>query len=309
MRAAIIDLGTNTFNLLVVDVEQEYEIVVHEKIAVKLGEGGIEKKLIAPAAFSRAIDALVKYNAMCNKLNVNQIKAFGTSAIRNAKNNFDFLKAVENTTQIKIEIIDGNREAELIYKGVKLGVELHDEKSLIMDIGGGSTEFIIANKHKIFWKQSFEIGAARLLEIIKPSNPILLSEIDNCNNYINLILEPLFIECKHHAIAELIGSSGSFDTLAEVIGFKNNNPINLSVITDYSFNMSNLYTTIQNLIATTYQERIATKGIIEIRAEMIVISSILTKNIIDNLMIEKVRLSTYALKEGVLSEMLATKQL
>jgi exopolyphosphatase/guanosine-5'-triphosphate,3'-diphosphate pyrophosphatase len=304
MRSAIIDLGTNTFNLLVFDISIGYQIIVNQKIAVKLGEGGIGNKQITPKALQRAIDALIIFNNICTENNVKSIRAFGTSAIRNANNKEEFLSKIKQNIGINIEVIDGNREAELIYKGVKLGVALNNKKSLIMDIGGGSTEFIIANNKDIFWKQSFEIGAARLLEIIEPSNPITFDEIEKTNQYIQEALQPLIHECKDHEITELIGSSGSFDTLAEVIGYRNNNPIDLTLTTDYTFNLNDFDEVGKLLVASTFEERINTKGIVPIRAEMIVISTILTQFIINKLGIIKLRLSTYALKEGVLNEML-----
>jgi len=304
MRSAIIDLGTNTFNLLVFDISIGYQIIVNQKIAVKLGEGGIGNKQITPKALQRAIDALIIFNNICTENNVKSIRAFGTSAIRNANNKEEFLNKIKQNIGINIEVIDGNREAELIYKGVKLGVALNNTKSLIMDIGGGSTEFIIANNKGIFWKQSFEIGAARLLEIIEPSNPITLEEIEKTNQYIQEALQPLIYECKNHEITELIGSSGSFDTLAEVIGYRNNNPIDLTLTTDYTFDLNDFDEVGKLLVASTFEERINTRGVVPIRAEMIVISTILTQFIINKLGIIKLRLSTYALKEGVLNEML-----
>jgi len=304
MRGAIIDLGTNTFNLLVFDISIGYQIIVNQKIAVKLGEGGIGNKQITPKALQRAIDALIIFNNICTENNVKSIRAFGTSAIRNANNKEEFLNKIKQNIGINIEVIDGNREAELIYKGVKLGVALNNTKSLIMDIGGGSTEFIIANNKGIFWKQSFEIGAARLLEIIEPSNPITHEEIEKTNQYIQEALQPLIYECKNHEITELIGSSGSFDTLAEVIGYRNNNPIDLTLTTDYTFDLNDFDEVGKLLVASTFEERINTRGVVPIRAEMIVISTILTQFIINKLGIIKLRLSTYALKEGVLNEML-----
>ena len=307
MQGAIIDLGTNTFNLLIFDLVNGYKIIANQKIAVKLGEGGIQKKQIAPEAFNRAIAALKEFKNICSKHQVKTIKAIGTSAIRNANNKLEFLNTIHQIVGIDIEVINGDREAELIYKGVKLGTTLQQEKSLIMDIGGGSTEFIIANKTEIFWKQSFEIGAARLLEIIKPSNPISNLEIEETKNFIQNNLQPLIIESINHNITELIGSSGSFDTLAEVIGFRNNTPLDLSTTTDHSFDMNEFKTISKILISSTYEERMNTKGIIPIRAEMIVISTILTQFVVDTLKINKMRLSTYALKEGVLSEMLTAQ--
>lgn len=100
----------------------------------------------------------------------------------------------------------------MIYEGVRLGVQLSEQYALIMDIGGGSTEFIIANAKGYVWKQSFNLGAARLLEKFKPSDPIKPNEIADFESYFDAELQPLTKAVKLHAVHELIGSSGSFDT-------------------------------------------------------------------------------------------------
>jgi len=304
MRTAIIDLGTNTFNLLIADISENVEIICNQKIAVKLGEGGILNKVIAPPAFERGVNALKVFKEICNEHCVETIVAFGTSAVRSAINIIQFIDEIFSATNIVVTVIDGAREAELIYKGVKLGTQLNNKISLIMDIGGGSTEFIIANNEQLFWKQSFEIGASRLLETIKPSDIILDTEIAITETIILQTLAPLFAACEQYEIVELIGSSGSFDTFAEVIGFRKNEPLNLIENKEYQFNLDEFFEVHKLLLGSSYQQRLNTKGIIPIRAEMIVISGILTNFVLQKLNINKMRLSTYALKEGVLSEMI-----
>ncbi|MCE9538076.1 MAG: phosphatase, partial [Bacteroidetes bacterium] len=166
-RIAVIDLGTNTFNLLIVEVSSDktYELVFQTKISVKLGEGGINKGFIAPLPFNRGIDALKVHKQTIEKYNVGKVYAIATSAIRGASNGAEFVAKANEECNIDVQVISGDKEAETIYYGVRDAVKMSDEVSLIIDIGGGSTEFIIANKHQIFWKQSFLLGVARLLEM------------------------------------------------------------------------------------------------------------------------------------------------
>jgi exopolyphosphatase/guanosine-5'-triphosphate,3'-diphosphate pyrophosphatase len=304
MRVAIIDLGTNTFNLIIADIDNGYDIILNTKTAVKLGEGGIEKNSITSNAIDRAIQTMVSYKRLCDLNCVVKIRAIGTSAVRNARNQSELISKIYEETKIVVEIIDGNTEASFIYKGVSLGVSLNQSPSLIMDIGGGSTEFIIANKNEIFWKKSFELGAARLIERFKPSDPILTSEITEIENYLLTTLFETIEKCKEYDIHELIGSSGSFDTFAEVIQHRLSRPVNLDLQTEYTYELSEFHLTYHFLLQSTYAERMSTKGIIPIRAEMIVVSGILTNFIINKCSISKMRLSTYALKEGVLSELM-----
>jgi exopolyphosphatase / guanosine-5'-triphosphate,3'-diphosphate pyrophosphatase len=305
MRIAIIDCGTNTFNLLIAQLkDQSFNIIYSHKTPVKLGEGGIEKKIITSQAFERGIEALVEFKKIYQEYECEKVLCYATSAIRNAVNGVDFANEVKTKLNIDITIVDGNREAELIYKGVKLGVALNDSKSLIMDIGGGSTEFIIANKNQIFWKQSFEVGAARLLEIFKPSNPIESLELFNIINHLKVELNPLYQAINEFEVAELIGSSGSFDTFAEVISIKKNQTIDFSKITEYTFDIEAFKSEYDFILASNLNQRLKTPGIIPIRAEMIVVAAILINFILETIKINNMRLSTFSLKEGVLSELL-----
>ena len=219
MRLAVIDCGTNTFNLIIVSVGEgkQYSRVYNNRVAVKLGEGAINKGYIADAPFERAIKAIESFSQDIQEYQVDIIKAFATSAIRDASNGHDLVEKVKQKFGITLSIIDGNREAELIYLGVKEAVSLKESASLIMDIGGGSTEFIIANKKEVLWKQSFQVGAARLLEKFTPSNPILQSEIDTIYNHLQIQLKPLIVAFQKYGAAELVGSSGAFDSIIEMI--------------------------------------------------------------------------------------------
>ncbi|HET8964359.1 MAG TPA: exopolyphosphatase [Chitinophagales bacterium] len=304
-RVAIIDLGTNTFNLLIVQFnpDKTYAIICQTKISVKLGEGGITKGFIAPESFQRGIDALKMHRLTIQLHNAETVIAFATSAIREAVNGKDFIAEAKKTTKIDVEMISGDREAELIYYGVRDAVEMSEKASLIIDIGGGSTEFIIASKYKVFWKKSFLLGAARLLEKFNPSDPIKEEEMKAIYSYLKLELQPLYQAVEKFPVAELIGSSGSFDSLAEMIAYKFYTPEILKGKKEYTFSMPDCAAIYKILMKSTKKERLEMKGLISMRVDMIVISSILVHFILTEFDIHHMRLSTYSLKEGVLHEL------
>ncbi|HRH62324.1 MAG TPA: phosphatase [Bacteroidia bacterium] len=306
MTVAIIDLGTNTFNLIVVQLQaaQKFSILYNDKISVKLGEGGIEKNMLLPAAFERGISAIEKHLAKANSFFPDKILAFATSAIRSAHNGNVFVAQVKSRFKLEVQVIDGNKEAELIYKGVKLGLKLPQHTCLIMDIGGGSTEFILANNNHIFWKSSFNLGVARLLEKFSTSDPITSTEILAITNYLHQQLLPLHEAVKKYPVKELIGSSGSFDTFAEIISFKKNTALDLSKQTEYAYDLADFEEIYEELIASTKQQRMQTPGIIEMRVDMIVVAAVFTNYVLKNYRLSSMKLSTYALKEGVIAEMI-----
>ncbi len=308
-RIAIIDLGTNTFNLLIAEINptKTYHTLFQTKISVKLGEGGIDKNFIAPAAFQRGIEAIKSYQQIIKKHNVDKVVAIATSAIRGASNGAEFVAKIKGESNIDVQIISGEKEAQLIYYGVRQAVKMNNERSLIIDIGGGSTEFIIANEKKIFWKHSFLLGAARLLEIFNPSDPITDAQIETLTDHLNIDLQLLFDAVKKYPVSELIGSSGSFDSLAEMIAFRFYTPKILDDETEFTFNIEDVAAIYKSILKSTKAERTQMKGLIEMRIDMIVISSIIVNFIIQSFDIQKMRLSTYSLKEGVLYESLKFK--
>jgi exopolyphosphatase/guanosine-5'-triphosphate,3'-diphosphate pyrophosphatase len=301
------DLGTNTFHLLIAEGCETvfFKPIVHIHEGIKLGEGGINSGLIAPAPFKRGISAMQKFAALIQENNVDAIKAIATSALRNASNGHDFIEQVRNTTGIEIEIIDGNREAEFIYKGIKAAHCMDDTNSLIMDIGGGSVEFILGNSNTIIWKQSFEIGAARLMEMFHHTDPIPAASIEALNVHLDNSLGDLFEALEGTAITKLIGSSGVFETFAEVIELNKGNSFDLKKTTNYLFDHDELVNITDKFIRSSHHERRATKGIIPVRIDMIVVASLITRYIMQKFDINVVQMCTYSLKEGVLAEMLS----
>ena len=302
MRLAVIDCGTNTFNLLIIEVglNLKYSKIYNDRISVKLGQGSINQGFIDIEPYNRGIEALKKFKTDINKYEVIKVLGFATSAIRDAKNGVQFINQIKSETSIEITIIDGEREAELIYLGNKEAVQLTPNTSLIMDIGGGSNEFILANNNGLLWKQSFPIGAARMLEKFNPSDPITGAEISAINNYLAAELEPLIIASKKYKPSELVGSSGAFDSVIEIICDSFNGEPVCESKTCYEINMDN-YNNVSRLITnSSYNERKNIKGLVAMRIDMIVISFIMIDFILNSLNLSKLRVSSYSLKEGAL---------
>ena len=302
MKIAIIDIGTNTFKLMIARVHEngQFTVIFKEKIPVKLGEGGINNQVISHSPFQRGIKAMNTHKATIDRFEVDKILAFATSAIRSARNGKEFVRKVKAETRISIEVISGDREAELIYYGVRKALDMGKEKCLIMDIGGGSTEFIIADMHRIYWKHSFDLGAARLLEVINPSEPITKSEIKHLKNHLEEQMQLLWGACEIYPVKTLVGSSGSFDSLAEMIYYKFQTEENPLIKTEYTFDMKHFEAMYKILINSTIEKRFKIKGLAAMRVEMIVVAVIMIRFVFKQLNLDAMRLSTYSLKEGIL---------
>ena len=304
-KIGIIDLGTNTFNLLIAELNTSgYTILKKKKIPVKLGEGGITKDFITSEAYQRGLSALQAYKNTLEKFEVDEFYAVATSAIRCANNGPQFVKDAKDKLGIHIHVIDGDQEADLIYKGVRQSISLEEKPKLIIDIGGGSTEFIIANQKQSFWKKSYQLGAARLLETFQPKDPITSEDVSILESHFEEVLQEMFEMTEAYEVNCLIGSSGSFDTLAEMICCKNGSPTNWKKNKYYRFDMHD-YNQIQRIIyESTLDERLKMDGLIPMRADMIVICIVMINYILNRLTLHDLRVSSYALKEGLINEII-----
>ena len=295
MRKAVIDLGTNTFNLLIVQVnEGEIQVLHNEKEGVALGMGGINNQLISPEALDRALNALIRFKCVCENHGVSLIKAIGTSAIRDAKNATDFLKIVKVNVGIDIEIVSGQREAELIYKGIAASHNFEDD-SLIMDIGGGSTEFISANQLGIHDMVSMNIGVSRIFQLFDLSDPLAITDVFHIEKWLDTHAGTFFENRKEKV---LIGASGSFETFYELIHNEQFPEKNKSI----EISIDHLTEILEQIISSTQEERNRNEWIVPIRKKMAPIAAVKTRWVLKQIPATKIFISPYSLKEGVIFE-------
>lgn len=219
MNQAVIDLGTNTFNLLVFERTPHTPMrMIHtEERPVFLGKGGIEKGVLTAEAMERGMQVIATFKAIASEMGATAIHGYGTSALRNARNAVDFTDRVMAAFAVPITVIPGDREADLILAGVRQAVSFTSKPALVMDIGGGSIEFILATNKALMWKQSFELGATRLRERIPASDPMTVEEETRIAAHLDDRLEPLYAIIERHEPHLLIGSAGSFDSIAAMI--------------------------------------------------------------------------------------------
>ncbi|WP_084446096.1 Ppx/GppA phosphatase family protein [Hymenobacter roseosalivarius] len=310
-RLALIDMGTNTFHLLIVEMPPtgsgaEPTVLLRTKVGVKLGEGGISNGEIAPEAFARALHTLAAFQEEIELHQVMDVRATATSAVRSARNGVELAEAIFEQTGIKVDIIPGDREAELICHGMRQAVALGHTPHLLVDIGGGSVEFIIANGDTIFWKQSFEIGAQRLLDLFFKHDPVTADDVRAEQAYLAAQLAPLTAAVRQFQPVALVGASGTFDTLGDLQAaqrgeFRPDMPPPVTEITLQSF-----YQSYELLLTTTHAQRLAMPGMTPLRADMIVVACILIDFILTTYQFTatNIRASSYALKEGLLAEIL-----
>lgn len=291
----IIDLGSNTFHLLIAKVTspQAFEEVYKEAFFVKLASEGIEK--IGDKPFRKGIEIIVHFAEKCREYKVSEIKAMGTATLRRAENAPFFIQQVYEKTGIEVVVISGDEEALLIAEGVHLAIPFIKEKVLIMDIGGGSVEFIISEGETIFWSKSFPIGISILYHYFHKKDPISEEEIVKLTEFIEESLVDLMAILSVHPVNHLVGASGTFDVLDDFLS-------DFSVKNKYATTVSvaHVFPVLDEIIKKSLAQRLEYKEIPETRAEMIVAAMVLIKFVLIAGKFSSLTYSSFAMKEGIL---------
>lgn len=295
-RLATIDLGTNTFHLLIVerDADGQFVPVYKERQFVHLGEGGVGH--ILERAMQRGWATLSHFQHILQKYGVKKYRAIGTSALREADNANVFIEKVEDMG-LHIDVIDGLEEARLIYEGVRQAMGTVVQRQLIMDIGGGSVEMILAKNGQLEWAGSFPLGVAVLYKMTKGTDPLTPGVIRELTQYIRTELAPLSEKMKELPPSLFVGASGSFEVLEAF------EPDTDQLHQCSYLSRDNFYVLYEEIINSTLEERLAMPAIPESRAQLIVVALVLIKEVLEMNDFQAWLFSPYALKEGVISEM------
>lgn len=310
-QIGIIDLGTNTFHLMIAEIDEREQYVIKGKYKepVRLGDGGINAGKITPEAFKRGIRALKTFQTILSTAGITKIFAFATSAIRSAHNGHEFIHTAREEAGIEIKTINGNEEAAIIFEGVKNGIHLpFDERVLIMDIGGGSVEFIVAHEGRAELLRSVNVGGARLLDKIDPSDPIKPKEIAATYKLLEKELSGLVRELREFELNVLIGSSGTFETLGAIAAYMKGDKISGGSINGYQFSRNDFEQVYAHILPLPKSQRLKVDGMDSLRAEMIVLGACLVNYILRELKIDELKICTSALKEGVLHRHIREKK-
>lgn len=310
-KIAIIDLGTNTFHLLIAEVDERDNFVVRGRFkeAVKLGEGGINAAVIVPDAFERGIEALRTFRKLMDGAGVVKVFAFATSAIRSASNGKDFIDAAKYSCDIDVRPINGNMEASYIHDGVVNSVHLPSGQNvLLVDIGGGSVEFSVSHARQPLLLRSLKIGAARLLETINPSDPITRDELNKLYEILDQELSSLLAELREFDLTTMVGSSGTFESLATLIAFERGDRLSAENLNGYLFDKGHFDSIFAKIIASTREERLAMEGMDPLRVDMITLGAATVDYLLKKLPVTEIMVSSNALKEGILFQYIREKK-
>ncbi len=302
---AAVDIGTNSFHLVIIKVKQDGSLVTldREKEVIRLAsQKGNDLNLISPEEIDKAINTLKGFKKLSDAYNA-ELHAVATSAVRESENKNEFLEKVLQTTNIKIEIINGYKEAEYIYKGVRKALSVDNKKLLCFDIGGGSTEYILGINEKIIFGESIKIGAVRLSKKFFPDFILNEERVNSCNRYIeeqiHLNKKLNFSEKYDYAV----GASGTIMAVAGMINYRRNNSVR--TLNKFVFTKDELEEIIQEIFEKkTPEDRINIPGMEYKRADIIPAGLLILKKSFELFNINEMMISEYALREGVVLTMM-----
>ncbi|KAF0238315.1 MAG: hypothetical protein FD181_1126 [Prolixibacteraceae bacterium] len=302
MRVAVIDLGTNTCNLLIAEINPHgYKILHQGKQLVKLGDDKLRENEISRAATSRVLESFQAHEKTIRNYQAEKVRVVATSAVRTAENKIEFLEQISENPGWLVRLISGEKEAEMIFEGVLLAFNEFKTPALILDIGGGSNELILAHDKKMLWKESQPTGMARIVHQFKISGPVQPGEIEQLQNYYFESHKTAFERCKAEKVKTLVGCSGAFDTIADIIDQVNPGE---KMRKTQEISIRDFTEVYGKLIKSTREQRLLMKGMDMVRVDLIVPAVILIEHLISEIGITQITQTDFALREGVLFELM-----
>jgi exopolyphosphatase/guanosine-5'-triphosphate,3'-diphosphate pyrophosphatase len=301
-RLAAIDIGTNSFHLIIVEVDTntgKFNILGREKESVRLGSGSSDMKHLGKDAMNRGIDALKKFAALADSAGA-PVRAIATSAVREAANQNEFIMRARIEAGIRIEVASGIEEARFIYLGILQSVPVFDRHILMIDIGGGSTEFLIGKGRDISFDNSLKLGAIRLTERFFAGKDTDSRSVKACREYIKGFMATVTRESAKYKYDIAVGSSGTITNLANIINIKRGGEPE-SRLNNFIFTNDELAGAVTQILeAKSVKQKLKIPGLDPARADIITAGAILLEVIFKELKIKEMMISEYALREGII---------
>lgn len=298
MKYAVIDIGTNSMRLLLADFE-EGQFVCRKKVinTTRMGTGIDERGRISEESIERNVIALAEFKNLAIEYGCSSIRCIGTAALRNASNRDEFVKIALENTGVNVEIISGEEEALLGYKGVMGGVNLDDRYVLIIDIGGGSTEFIVGNSEEIILRESVGLGALRLTEKFIKNVPESKANLESMVQYIEENISNIIKRIKSlETPLLLIGIGGTITSVSAIQ--QELETYSMEKIHFSKVSYSELKTQIDRISEMNIEEIRELKGLQTKRAEIILAGELILKSIMKSMDFQEIVVSEFDNLEG-----------
>ncbi|MGQ9818467.1 MAG: Ppx/GppA phosphatase family protein [Candidatus Kapaibacteriales bacterium] len=302
---AAIDIGTNSFHLIVAEIDSRgmLKILTREKEVVRLGSSGNDMKYLSSDAIERGVQTLKRFIGLAKSMTA-QISAVATSAVREAVNRDEFINRVFEETGVEIQVVSGIEEGRLIYLGALHSLPIVERKTLIIDIGGGSTETIIGNKGEPLYVHSEKIGAIRLTKRFNLEDEITPNKLRITREYIKGVWEPIFNRLNEIGYDSLVGTAGTILNIGAMTLAQTNGSAP-DILNGALIEKKKILKTIRKILtAKNLKERKELLGMDLLRADIIVGGALILEYALEHANVDTILLSTFGLREGVVFDSL-----
>jgi exopolyphosphatase / guanosine-5'-triphosphate,3'-diphosphate pyrophosphatase len=301
VRRAVIDVGTNSIKLLVADVRgHDVQPVLEESRQTRLGKGFYETRRLQPENIAHTAEAVWEFAEIAREKNSESIRVIATSAARDSVNPTDLTSAIARASGLKVEIISGEQEAEWVFRGVTTEPELAKTPLLLLDVGGGSTEFILGRGTEKHFAQSFALGTVRLLEKFPHSDPPTRGEFNKCRDWLKNFLHdevrPQLEPALKNEPGEilLVGTGGTTSILARIE--KKLDRFDREKIERTVLSFEQVVAHRKNLWKLPLAERKEIPGLPKLRADVILTGVLIYEMVMEEFVFKNLRVSTRGLR-------------
>jgi exopolyphosphatase / guanosine-5'-triphosphate,3'-diphosphate pyrophosphatase len=300
VRIAALDLGTNSFHLLVADVHADghFEPLTREKAMIRLGDVVSRGGRITDTAADVAIETVRRFKMIAEAAGATEIHACATSAIRQAANGGSVVDRIKAETGVSVEVISGRREAELIFGAIRASVLLEPAPALCFDLGGGSLEIMVGDAGGLRWATSVNLGVGRLTADHVASDPLSKEDRRNLRAHLVDVLSPIADHVAHFGPKLVVGSSGTLEDLAHMVAARRDEmvPISLNQLT---FSRDEFLPLHKSILAANAEERLRLVGLEARRVDLIAAGSLFLATAMELFDFDEMTVSEWALREGI----------
>ena len=305
MKLAAIDIGTNSIHMIIVEVisRRHFQVIERQKEMVKLGAGVFATQRLSDRAYQLGLETIHRYVQLAEQIGVDEILTAATSAIREAQNGEAFMNDVVKLTGLAPKIISGKVEAHLIFLAVRNSIALADETVAVLDIGGGSTEAVIGDRHEVLFGDSLPLGVQRLLDMFEGQGPISSESRHVLEAHIQFAAQKTLDHISEIGFDRVIGTSGTIRTLGEAAhlaaGGDSLRSVNAEVV-----QLKDLQSLTQDLVDQEMTDRAKVDGISDKRADAIHLGGILLVQLLKMADAQAITLCDASLREGMILDYL-----
>lgn len=300
MRVAAVDLGSNSFHLVVADVHPDgsFSPVSAEKEMLRLGDVVSREGSITPEAADAAVATMRRFRLIAEAAGATEILACATSALRSAANGDEVLDRIEAEAGVDADAIDGLEEARLIFTALRAAVVIDPAPAVCFDLGGGSLEIMVGDASGLQWAASERLGVARLTAEYVRSDPLTKVDRRRLRKHVIDVLGPDAVDIAPLEPKMAIGSSGTIESLARMIAARRSESVP-HTLNQLTFTRAELDALTDDLVASTSNQRRKWEGLETKRAELIVAGAVLMSTALELFEVDELTVSEWALREGM----------